>query len=294
MGNPKQDLTNQKFGLLTVIKYCGDSIWKCKCNCGAETFVKTASLKSGKTKSCGCLKGKNTKGNTRNMGPRQDITGQRFGNLIPLYYIKGGKWHCKCDCGNELDVDTRNLNSGHTKSCGCFMKEVNSLNNTIDMSAYEDENLIVLERDGSTPQGTALWKCLCKHCGRLFTTEGANIRSKETRSCGCVHSHNEQQIIKMFLDNEIEFASQYTFPDLKGKDGIHPLRFDFAVFKGGKLSHLIEYNGLQHYKKVPGKWGDSYETLIINDQKKIQYCKDHNIELRIIKYGQEYSLKDLI
>ena len=31
-------------------------------------------------------------------------------------------WHCKCDCGNECDVDVNSLISGHTKSCGCFHK----------------------------------------------------------------------------------------------------------------------------------------------------------------------------
>ena len=49
----------------------------------------------------------------RQSKPRIDLTGKKFGRLTPLYYIKGGKWHCKCDCGNECDVDTRNLNSNH-------------------------------------------------------------------------------------------------------------------------------------------------------------------------------------
>ncbi|MBQ9657484.1 MAG: hypothetical protein IJV31_01790 [Clostridia bacterium] len=44
----------------------------------------------------------------------------------------------------------------------------------------------------------------------------------------------------MLIDNKIEFATQYTFSDLKD---IRALRFDFAIFKNGKLSHLIEYNG---------------------------------------------------
>jgi len=95
------------------------------------------------------------------------------------------------------------------------------------------------------------------------------------------------------LNNNIEFATQYTFPDLKGTNGGF-LRFDFAIFNNGKLSHLIEYNGLQHYEQTSGKWGDNYQTLIENDQKKIQYCKEHNIELRIIRYDQKYELKDLI
>ena len=81
----------------------------------------------------------------RNSKPRKDLTGKQFGYLTPLYYIKGGKWHCKCKCGNELDVDTRNLNSGHTQSCGCLQKEKAS-NNTIDMTGYENDGIIVLSK----------------------------------------------------------------------------------------------------------------------------------------------------
>lgn len=29
-------------------------------------------------------------------------------------------WHCKCDCGNEVDVLLTNLQSGNTTSCGCI------------------------------------------------------------------------------------------------------------------------------------------------------------------------------
>jgi hypothetical protein len=31
---------------------------------------------------------------TRNSKPRIDLTGKIFGYLAPIYYIKGGKWHC--------------------------------------------------------------------------------------------------------------------------------------------------------------------------------------------------------
>ena len=71
----------------------------------------------------------------RQSKPRVDLTGKKFGKLTPLYYIKGGKWHCKCDCGNECDVDTRNLNSNHTQSCGCLVKE-RAANNAINMIGY--------------------------------------------------------------------------------------------------------------------------------------------------------------
>ena len=110
------------------------------------------------------------------MKPRADLTGKTFGNLIVLEYIKGGFWKCRCSCGNEIIVDTRNLNSGHTKSCGCYLKKVNSQNNTINMSNFESEGIKVLERTGSDPEGQALWKCLCKKCGKIFITRGVLLR----------------------------------------------------------------------------------------------------------------------
>jgi hypothetical protein len=93
----------------------------------------------------------------------------------------------------------------------------------------------------------AQWKCLCKHCGNIFTTRGSSIRAGYIQSCGCVHSQNEQYIGKLLQKSNIEYATQYTFPDLLGENGGR-LRFDFAVFEKGKLSHLIEYNGKQHYE----------------------------------------------
>ena len=56
---------------------------------------------------------------TRQSKPRIDLTNKEFTLLTPYEYIKGGKWKCKCRCGNEVIVDTGNLNKGHTSSCGC-------------------------------------------------------------------------------------------------------------------------------------------------------------------------------
>lgn len=53
------DLTGQKFGRLTVIGRAEstnyNSKWLCVCECGNNATVFGMSLKSGKTKSCGCL-----------------------------------------------------------------------------------------------------------------------------------------------------------------------------------------------------------------------------------------------
>jgi hypothetical protein len=53
----------------------------------------------------------------------RDLTGKKFGKLLVLDNVKGGKKLCKCDCGNIVEVNTSKLISGHTTSCGCLRKE---------------------------------------------------------------------------------------------------------------------------------------------------------------------------
>lgn len=60
MGAKFIDLTGKKFGKLTVIKRVGsdkykNAVWLCRCDCGKESIRVTSRLKSGYTKSCGCL-----------------------------------------------------------------------------------------------------------------------------------------------------------------------------------------------------------------------------------------------
>ncbi len=223
----------------------------------------------------------------RKSKPRQDLTNQIFGYLTPYEYIKGGKWKCKCKCGNETIVDTRNLKSGHTTSCGCKKLETK---NVTDMTGFENNGIKVLERAGSDEQQTALWKCQCKNCGNIFITRGSHIRDGRINSCGCIHSKNEQKITQLLLDNNIEFATQYTFSDLRD---LKPLRFDFAIFSNHKLSHLIEYNGTQHYEKPAGSWSENFEILQKHDKMKQEYCEKHNIRLIILK-DEDYNINDLL
>lgn len=58
---PRIDLSGERFGRLTVECFShrssgGDAMWKCKCDCGNEKVILGANLKSGVSKSCGCLR----------------------------------------------------------------------------------------------------------------------------------------------------------------------------------------------------------------------------------------------
>jgi len=64
-----ENLKGQRFGRLVVMKRIGTSekdrhpIWRCKCDCGKKTEVRSCDLKSGNTKSCGCLEKAKAKNN---------------------------------------------------------------------------------------------------------------------------------------------------------------------------------------------------------------------------------------
>lgn len=53
------DMTGRQFGDLSVVRFAGNNkhrnrTWLCKCECGEESVVPTASLMNGNTRSCGC------------------------------------------------------------------------------------------------------------------------------------------------------------------------------------------------------------------------------------------------
>ena len=91
--------------------------WRCICDCGNITVVTGINLRSGNTKSCGCLR---TKFN--------DLTGQVFGKLTVVsrnHFDSTGNrrkrifYNCVCECGNNTVSRSDALTEGKALSCGC-------------------------------------------------------------------------------------------------------------------------------------------------------------------------------
>ena len=113
---------------LTIIEYLGKNRWKCKCNCGNIITTKGTNIRSGLTKSCGCLQKE-----VCSKLFSKDFTGQRFNKLVVLKYTEkvnnhGEKMYlCQCDCGNKTIVSSGKLSNGDTGSCGCLVSKGESL-----------------------------------------------------------------------------------------------------------------------------------------------------------------------
>jgi len=121
------DLKGQRFGQLTVLRRAeeqparGGILWICRCDCGEECDALATQLTKGKKTHCGCQ--------SKGPGRVRDITGQRFGRLTAIYptgesnRFGSRMWHCRCDCGTELDLAYNELAHTPRQSCGCQKRE---------------------------------------------------------------------------------------------------------------------------------------------------------------------------
>lgn len=287
-----QDLTGQKFGLLTVqyrvddyIKPNGNRVskWHCICDCGGEKDITSNGLKKkSATPSCGCLTHK-----SRVEKNRDSFLGKKFNRLViieELFDIRPTKARCQCDCGNVVVVSRADVVSGHTQSCGCLQKEKASDVNIKDWTGVvSDYGVKFLKQEHMNDKGQWLWRCQCGVCGDEFIALPAKINSGHTTSCGCaIKSSAERYIASVLSELNIDFLEQYSFKDCRCT---YPLKFDFVVFQNNIPLYAIEYDGKQHFQPI--EWFGGVDGFIKTQQRdliKNEYCLKHNISLLRLPY----------
>ena len=91
--------------------------WLCRCECGTEKYVRSASLYYGTSKSCG---------NCSRPKPHDKI-GKWELLYSEVHKTESGAsatfWFCRCECGTEKFVSQHSLVDGTSKSCGCNVGE---------------------------------------------------------------------------------------------------------------------------------------------------------------------------
>lgn len=110
------DLTGQRFGRLTVLELGkpknGRTAWKCKCDCGNIAIVDACSIKSGHTKSCGCLRSEVVKETVTKHGLSRSKVRKTWKNMISRcenkkcsqYEDYGGRGISVCKKWHDLEV----------------------------------------------------------------------------------------------------------------------------------------------------------------------------------------------
>ncbi len=155
--NIRIDLTGQVFGRLTVLNYeytnRGAAYWKCVCSCGDETVVNSYKLRSGRTRSCGCLMKEHT------MTMTKLETGiAAFKELISNYKTKA---HDRGLVYSLTDEEALELFKGNCFYCGLSPNQhyrPNRNGGFIYNGIDRVNNEIGYSKDNCVP--------CCKHCNR--------------------------------------------------------------------------------------------------------------------------------
>jgi hypothetical protein len=110
ISNHSKDITGKVFGRLTVLSLAGKNnhrvlMWNCICSCGKKTITCGTSLRSGNSKSCGCLRLENTINANTTHGKSKTNLYKVWTSMICRCYVKtdanyssyGGRGITVCD-----------------------------------------------------------------------------------------------------------------------------------------------------------------------------------------------------
>lgn len=252
------------------------------------------------------------------LGQAENLAGQRFGYLTPLYRTKnqgysGTTWVCECDCGVIKPIRAMFLKKGSTTSCGCQnrakaserMRKYNLNNTEIPIGTKFGHLTVISERilkkQRSRDKQEAWYLCQCDCGSAPKEIQGNVLKSGGIVSCGCILSKGEQKIKELLIANNIKFKQEYIFDELKNPETNHSLRFDFAIFNDNQdLLYLIEFDGRQHFTGPDTTTWTSYgnqtkeqilQDIIFKDTLKNAFCIKNNIILKRIPYTALQSLK---
>lgn len=81
-------------------------VYRCLCDCGSEVVVRSDALKSGITRSCGCL--------------NREVAAATLGRTSSQHHAAK---LLRCDCGRTTESVSGALLAGSTQSCGCLRRE---------------------------------------------------------------------------------------------------------------------------------------------------------------------------
>ncbi len=92
-------------------------------------------------------------------------------------------WLCCCDCGGQISLDTRTLQRGTVRDCGCITK---ARPGQRDLTGQRFGKLVAVKpTQHRTPKGAVVWLCRCD-CGNEVLAPLPQLTQGYKKSCGCL------------------------------------------------------------------------------------------------------------
>lgn len=178
---------------------------------------------------------------------RDDLTGQRFGKLVVLKELGGGRILCRCDCGREKEFNKSNVKRGLAKSCGSCVRRHTRRDLIKDIVGRRFGKLVVLKELGYR-------RVLCRcDCGTIKEINKSHLLSGDIVSCGCKHKMNaiKARAPKLYKGTDINKISTATATS-RSSTGIRGVSYSKSR---GKYRANIGFRG----QKFELGWFDTIE-----------------------------------
>lgn len=232
------------------------------------------------------------------MTKKVDLTGKRFGKLTVLHQAdnhisKNGNsrivWHCRCECGNEIDVMALNLTRNHTKSCGCARADGRKKLQR-DVTGERFGHLVgVRKAESKSNQTRWVFKCDCGNEAVLYLS---NVTTGKTRSCGrhCgLKAHTYDGKLKKGYRGDLvgqRFGRLYVVEKLEDKNGWTQFRCkcdcgNEKIVSGSNLKYGVTQScGCLHKEYIKKMLsenlvGQRFGKLVVMKMAESRYDKTH-------------------
>lgn len=283
-----EQLEGKIFGHLEVIEYDKEKKkWKCKCSCGNIAYIATRNLKTGNTKSCGCMRNaigiKRPRKNKAKMLLYKDIGQLRVTNIDEKKQIA----ICFClECNkNTIEIPLQKLKEMYktrkksytcgVNGCTHTRKNKNKSNRTSNSIKMGERfgNLVVEKRlenkiakTKNSFSSIPMFLCKCD-CGENVEIQGRYLINGKTKSCGCQKGKNfkvknnykiltateegkllysifkkwklkYQQPTAMFKRNVIDAGIKF-FPEITDKENAFEYFYRWAMLNGFSKENMF-------------------------------------------------------
>lgn len=187
------------------------------------------------------------------------------------------------NCGKEFEMRPENFIQGQ-RCPNCRKNKpynLTSIKEKINEVVGDEYQLVSEEYTNISRK----YKLFHRICNKTFETNLVDFISGGHRCPYCKTFSKGELGIRNFLErNNIRFAEQYTFDDLRSSKN-RLLRFDFAILNDDEtLKELIEFDGSHHFNDYGRP--ENFKYIKERDELKNRYCINNGIKLTRIKYWE--------